>query len=116
MHPLENLAVILAVEFHNQAQTRQPRRPKALRAVPWNLGDGRLIKRLRQSRREPAQDFDALVHDPLARSSGLDLVLQVDENGAVFLKLVAIEVQLFNLRGVLVDDEVEAIDGLHAAS
>ena len=65
---------------------------KGITRRSWSLGSGRWIKRVRQSGSEPTQDLDALIHDPFARCAGLDLVLQVEKNGAVLLKLIAVEV------------------------
>jgi len=60
-----------------------------------------------------AQRAKALIHDALVRVSGLDRVLKPEEDGTVLLKLVAIEVELLDLRRVLVHEHVERIDGLH---
>lgn len=70
------------------------RRPTSKRITrrSSNLGSGRLIRRSRQSESEPTQYFDALVHDSFARCAGLDLFLRVEENGALLLKLIAVEV------------------------
>lgn len=54
-----------------------------------------------------------LVHDLLARLTGLHLLLQLAKNSAVLRKLSPIQVQLLDLGGVLVDEFVERIGRLH---
>ena len=74
------------------------------------------FKRRSDSRDETREPVDTVVHNPVAGFAAVDLILQADENGAVFLKLIAIEVQFLNRRGVLVHDDIQAIDGLHTSS
>lgn len=58
----------------------------------------------------------ALVHNLVTRLAGLHLLAKVQQNSAVLFKLIAVEVQLLNLRGVPVHEHVERIQRLHAPS
>jgi hypothetical protein len=61
-----------------------------------------------------AQRVKAFVNDVLVRIGGFDRVLKPEKDGAVLLKLVAIKIELLDLRCIFVYEQVERIYGLHA--
>ena len=61
-----------------------------------------------------AEGCEALVHDPHVRLARLDSTLNPEKDRAVLLKLIAVEVQLFDFRSIFVNEQAELIDGLHA--
>jgi len=60
------------------------------------------------------QMFKALLHNPFDRLAGLHLVLKPEQHGAVFLQLVAVEIQCWNHFGKIIHEYLKIKLGRHS--